>query len=101
MLVSACMAQTTINGAGATFPYPMYSKWFSEYHNQHPDIQFNYQSIGSGGGIRQVTAGGGGVGVRAGPLSGERSGAAKNHPLHGPPVLDSGVSARTLARVRR
>jgi phosphate transport system substrate-binding protein len=41
MLVSGAMAQTTINGAGATFPYPMYSKWFSEYHNLHPDIQFN------------------------------------------------------------
>jgi phosphate transport system substrate-binding protein len=49
--------QTTLNGAGATFPYPMYSKWFSEYHTIHPDIQINYQSIGSGGGIRQVTEG--------------------------------------------
>jgi phosphate transport system substrate-binding protein len=49
--------QTTLNGAGATFPYPMYSKWFNEYHNQHSDIQINYQSIGSGGGIRQVTEG--------------------------------------------
>ncbi len=50
-------AQTTLNGAGATFPYPMYSKWFNEYHNQHSNIQINYQSIGSGGGIRQVTEG--------------------------------------------
>ncbi len=50
-------AQTTLNGAGATFPYPMYSKWFSEYHKLHADIQVNYQSIGSGGGIRQVTEG--------------------------------------------
>jgi phosphate transport system substrate-binding protein len=50
-------AQTTLNGAGATFPYPMYSKWFSEYHKLHSDIQVNYQSIGSGGGIRQVTEG--------------------------------------------
>jgi len=48
-------AQTTLNGAGATFPYPIYSKWFSEYHKVHSDIQINYQSIGSGGGIRQVT----------------------------------------------
>ncbi len=46
------LAQTTLNGAGATFPYPMYSKWFSEYNKLHPEIQFNYQSIGSGGGIR-------------------------------------------------
>ena len=49
--------QTTLNGAGATFPYPIYSKWFSEYHKVHTDIQINYQSIGSGGGIRQVTEG--------------------------------------------
>src|SRR5437588_6322557 len=62
LLVCAFLAlpafgQTTLNGAGATFPYPMYSKWFSEYHKLHPEIQVNYQSIGSGGGIRQVTEG--------------------------------------------
>src|ERR1017187_9211678 len=49
--------QTKLNAAGATFPYPIYSKWFSEYHMLHPDIEINYQSIGSGGGIRQVTEG--------------------------------------------
>ena len=57
LLAVPAIAQTTLNGAGATFPYPMYSKWFSEYHKLHPDIQINYQSIGSGGGIRQVTNG--------------------------------------------
>jgi phosphate transport system substrate-binding protein len=46
-----------INAAGATFPYPVYSKWFAEYHKLHPDIQINYQSIGSGGGIQQLHAG--------------------------------------------
>jgi len=51
------MAQTTLNGAGATFPYPIYSKWFSEYNKLHPDVQINYQSIGSGGGINQLKAG--------------------------------------------
>ena len=51
------LGQTTLNGAGATFPYPMYSKWFSEYHKLHSDVQINYQSIGSGGGIRQLTEG--------------------------------------------
>jgi phosphate transport system substrate-binding protein len=50
-------AQTSLNGAGATFPNPIYSKWFSEYHKLHSDIEINYQSIGSGGGIRQVTEG--------------------------------------------
>src|SRR5438045_9758605 len=44
-----------INGAGATFPFPLYSKWFSQYNKLHPDIQINYQSIGSGGGIKQIT----------------------------------------------
>ena len=57
LLVVPAVAQTTLNGAGATFPYPMYSKWFAEYHKQHADVQINYQSIGSGGGIRQVTEG--------------------------------------------
>src|SRR4051812_13361714 len=45
-----------INGAGATFPNPIYSKWFSEYAKSHPNVRINYQSIGSGGGIRQLTA---------------------------------------------
>src|SRR3954466_12393713 len=93
MLVSGAMAQTTINGAGATFPYPMYSKWFSEYHNQHPDIQFNYQSIGSGGGIRQVTAGTVDFGASDGPMTDEQLAAAKTKLLHVPTVLGSVVPA--------
>ena len=51
------LGQTRLNGAGATFPNPIYSKWFSEYHKVHPDVEVNYQSIGSGGGIRQVIEG--------------------------------------------
>ena len=47
----------SITGAGATFPYPMYSKWFDDYHKKNENIQINYQSIGSGGGIKQVTEG--------------------------------------------
>ena len=57
LLAGSAAAQTQLNGAGATFPNPIYSKWFSEYHKQHPDVQINYQPIGSGGGIRQVIAG--------------------------------------------
>jgi len=57
LLTLPAVAQTTLNGAGATFPYPIYSKWFSEYKKVHSDVQINYQSIGSGGGIRQVTEG--------------------------------------------
>ena len=49
------LAQSLVNGAGATFPYPIYSKWFDEYAKVEPGIRFNYQSIGSGGGIRQIT----------------------------------------------
>jgi phosphate transport system substrate-binding protein len=55
LLPLGVFGQTTLNGAGATFPYPIYSKWFSEYHKVHSEVQINYQSIGSGGGIRQVT----------------------------------------------
>ena len=57
MLVAGAAAQQTmqINGAGATFPYPIYSKWFSEYNKLHPNVEINYQSIGSGGGIQQMT----------------------------------------------
>src|SRR5262249_55950045 len=57
LLSLGAFGQTTLNGAGATFPNPMYSKWFSEYHKIHSDIQVNYQPIGSGGEIRQVTEG--------------------------------------------
>jgi phosphate transport system substrate-binding protein len=46
-----------VNGAGATFPAPLYTKWFSDYHKMHPELSFNYQAIGSGGGIQQITAG--------------------------------------------
>src|ERR1017187_9656951 len=56
-LAAAAAAALSITGAGATFPYPMYSKWFSEYHKMHGEIEINYQSIGSGGGIKQVTEG--------------------------------------------
>jgi len=54
---SAAAGTLTVTGAGATFPYPLYSKWFYEYSNAHPGVNFNYQSIGSGGGIKQITAG--------------------------------------------
>jgi phosphate transport system substrate-binding protein len=61
--------QVLINAAGATFPYPMYSKWFDEYHKKFPNLQFNYQSIGSGGGIQQVTAGTVDFGATDGPMN--------------------------------
>jgi len=57
MLAVAASGDTLINATGATFPYPMYSKWFNEYKKMHPDVQINYQSRGSGAGVQQVTAG--------------------------------------------
>src|ERR1700731_4845496 len=54
MLAATPAWAQNINAAGATFPYPIYSKWFDEYHKLHPNVQINYQSIGSGGGIRQL-----------------------------------------------
>jgi len=65
-------AALSINGAGASFPYPMYSKWFSEYQKKNPEIQINYQSIGSGGGIKQVTEGTVDFGASDGPMNDEQ-----------------------------
>jgi phosphate transport system substrate-binding protein len=87
------MGQTTLNGAGATFPYPMYSKWFSEYNKLHPDVQINYQSIGSGGGIRQVLNGTVDFGASDGPMSDEQLAQAKTKILHIPTVLGAVVPA--------
>jgi len=97
------IAQTTLNGAGATFPYPMYSKWFSDYNKLHPDIQFNYQSIGSGGGIRQVIAGTVDFGASDGPMSDEQISQAqsqrKTKILHVPTVLGAVVPAYNIKGV--
>ena len=93
------LAQTTLNGAGATFPYPMYSKWFSKYHDAHPDIQFNYQSIGSGGGIRQVLAGTVDFGASDGPMTDEQLAQAKIKILHVPTVLGAVVPAYNISGV--
>ena len=88
------LGQTTqLNGAGATFPYPMYSKWFSEYNKLHPDVQINYQSIGSGGGIRQVLAGTVDFGASDGPMTDEQLSQAKVKILHIPTVLGADVPA--------
>lgn len=92
-------AQTTLNGAGATFPYPMYSKWFSKYHDAHPDIQFNYQSIGSGGGIRQVLAGTVDFGASDGPMTDQQLAEAKTKILHVPTVLGAVVPAYNVSGV--
>ena len=99
LVCSAVFGQTTLNGAGATFPYPIYSKWFNEYHNEHPDIQINYQSIGSGGGIRQVLAGTVDFGASDGPMSDDQLAQAKVKIYHIPTVLGSVVPAYNLPGV--
>jgi len=87
------MAQTTLNGAGASFPYPIYSKWFSEYNKLHSDVQINYQSLGSGAGIRQVLSGTVDFGASDGPMTDEQLKEAKTPILHIPTVLGAVVPA--------
>jgi phosphate transport system substrate-binding protein len=91
--------QANLNGAGATFPYPIYSKWFSEYHKLHPGIEINYQSIGSGGGIRQVIAGTVDFGASDGPMTDEQLKEAKIKILHVPTVLGADVPAYNIPGV--
>jgi phosphate transport system substrate-binding protein len=99
VLASCAWAQTTLNGAGATFPYPIYSKWFNEYHNEHSDIQINYQSIGSGGGIRQVQAGTVDFGATDGPMTDEQIAQSKVKVIHIPTVLGAVVPAYNVQGV--
>jgi len=90
----------TLNGAGATFPYPIYSKWFSEYHRAHPEVEINYQSIGSGGGIRQVQAGTVDFGASDGPMSDEQIAQSKVKVIHLPTVLGAVVPAYNVPGVK-
>ncbi len=94
-------ADTNLNGAGATFPYPIYSKWFNEYHKQHGDVAINYQSIGSGGGIRQLIAGTVDFGASDGPMTDQQLGEAKTKVLHIPTVLGAVVPAYNVPGVKQ
>src|SRR5689334_20410413 len=98
---SACgSAQSKqINGAGATFPNPIYSKWFAEYSKQHPDVQINYQPIGSGGGIRQIVAGIVFFGATDGPMTDDQLKQAPGRILHFPTVLGADVPVYNLPGV--
>ncbi len=89
-----------ITGAGATFPYPMYSKWFSEYSAAHPGVEINYQSIGSGGGIRQVTAGTVDFGASDGPMTDEQIAQSKIKLIHIPTVMGADVPAYNIPGVQ-
>jgi len=94
----ACVvdAQSTINGAGATFPYPIYSKWFAEYNKLKSNVQINYQSIGSGGGIRQLTNQTVFFGATDGPMTPEQMQGAPGKILHLPTVLGAVVPIYNL-----
>jgi phosphate transport system substrate-binding protein len=99
LLPVAAWGQTKLNGAGATFPYPMYSKWFSEYHKLHSDIEINYQSIGSGGGIRQVSEGTVEFGASDMPMNDDQLKAAKSKILNIPTVLGAVVPVYNIPGV--
>ena len=88
-----------INGAGATFPNPMYSKWFSDYNKLHPNVKVNYQSIGSGGGIKQLTAQTVFFGASDSPMTDEQLKGAPFPVLHFPTVLGAVVPAYNLQNV--
>src|SRR5437764_6778892 len=89
-------AQMMINGAGATFPYPIYSKWFDEYAKVDPSVRFNYQSIGSGGGQKQITAQTVDFGASDGPMSDENLAKAPGKILHIPTVAGANAVAYNL-----
>ncbi len=99
LLALSAVGQTTLNGAGATFPNPMYSKWFSEYHKLHSEVQVNYQPIGSGGGIRQVTAGTVDFGASDMPMTDKQLQEAKTKILNIPTVLGAVVPAYNIPGV--
>ncbi|HUB33810.1 MAG TPA: phosphate ABC transporter substrate-binding protein PstS [Bryobacteraceae bacterium] len=103
VLTGAVAAALTLTGAGATFPYPIYSKWFNEYHKLHPDVEINYQSIGSGGGIRQVTEGTVDFGASDGPMTDQQLAEFKakrgSEVLHFPTVLGAAVPSYNIPGV--
>src|SRR3954453_18822339 len=100
LLALPAIAQNVqINGAGATFPNPIYSKWFSEYNKLHPNVMINYQPIGSGGGIRQLSAGTVFFGATDGPMTNEQISAAGFRLIHLPTVLGGVVPVYNVPEV--
>ncbi len=89
-----------LNAAGATFPYPIYSKWFDQYHQLHPSIQINYQSIGSGGGIRQLLDTTVDFGASDGPMTDDQLKQASVPVLHFPTVLGADVPTYNVPGVQ-
>jgi phosphate transport system substrate-binding protein len=96
----AAAGQVLLNAAGATFPYPIYSKWFDQYHQSHGNVQINYQSIGSGGGIRQLLDKTVDFGASDGPMSDEQLKGASVPILHFPTVLGAAVPSYNVPGVQ-
>ena len=96
VLAAAPAWAQNINAAGATFPYPIYSKWFDEYHKLHPNVQINYQSIGSGGGIRQLLDKTVDFGASDGPMTDDQLKQASVKILHFPAVLGADVASYNI-----
>src|SRR5713101_1250246 len=95
-LSASASAQMMINGAGATFPYPIYSKWFDQYTKVDGSVRFNYQSIGSGGGQKQILAQTVDFGASDGPMSDDNLAKAPGKLLHIPTVAGADVVAYNL-----
>jgi phosphate transport system substrate-binding protein len=95
-LAATSFAQMTINGAGATFPYPIYSKWFDSYAKVDTSVRFNYQSIGSGGGQKQILAQTVDFGASDGPMSDDNLAKAPGKLLHIPTVAGAVVITYNL-----
>jgi len=92
--------QVLLNAAGATFPYPIYSKWFDQYHQAHSNVQINYQSIGSGGGIRQLLDKTVDFGASDGPMTDDQLKTATVPILHFPTVLGAAIPSYNVPGVQ-
>ena len=99
LVLAVAEAKVLITAAGATFPYPIYAKWFEEFPKKYPDVQINYQSIGSGGGIRQLTEGTVDFGASDMPMTDEQMSKMKVKPLHFPTVLGGVVPTYNIPGV--
>jgi phosphate transport system substrate-binding protein len=99
LAAASVSADVQINGAGATFPYPIYSKWFAEYNKLHPEVKINYQSVGSGGGIRQIMNQTVFFGASDGPMTPEQLQQAPGKILHFPTVLGAVVPVYNIPNV--
>ncbi|HUD22032.1 MAG TPA: phosphate ABC transporter substrate-binding protein PstS [Acidobacteriaceae bacterium] len=100
-MVAVVASAQNITAAGATFPYPIYNKWFTEYNALHPNVKINYQSIGSGGGIKQVSEGTVDFGASDGPMNDQQLAEAKVKVMHIPTVLGSDVPTYNIPGVTK